>query len=152
MASSTSARNRRSWVLSARPSPAIFHSARSASARVAYRSGEVRMTPCAGEPEPVAVRGGADVAHWPHADPFGQFEDLATVRTGRSAACSSPAPLMRHGLRGNSPSSSTAVVMIARSSRYAFAAIDTDTPLARSLARHSRTSAADILPTGTPPM
>ena len=37
--------NGRSWVLSARPSAAIFHSARSASARVAYRSGEVRMTP-----------------------------------------------------------------------------------------------------------
>jgi hypothetical protein len=37
VASRTSARNRWSWVLSARPSPAIFHSARSASARVAYR-------------------------------------------------------------------------------------------------------------------
>jgi len=48
-------------------------------------------------------------------------------------------------------SSSTAVVMIARSSRYAFAATDTETPLARRFARHSRTRRAESLPTGTPP-
>src|ERR1019366_2102150 len=44
----------------------------------------------------------------------------ATVSTGRSPASSVPAPRIRHGLWGRILSSSTAVVMTARSSRYAF--------------------------------
>ncbi len=75
----------------------------------------------------------------------------ATVSTGRSAAPSSPAPRIRHGLRGRNPSSSTAVISTARSSRYALAATDTETPPASSEARHSRIMAVDSLPMGTPP-
>jgi hypothetical protein len=75
----------------------------------------------------------------------------ATVRTGRSPASSAPAPRIRHGLRGRSLSSSTAVVRMARTSRYALAATETDTPLASSAARHSRIMRVDSFPTGTLP-
>jgi hypothetical protein len=62
----------------------------------------------------------------------------ATVAIRRLAAFSFPAPLIRHGLRGVS-SSSTAVSITALRSRYAFAVIVL-APVARSLsARHSRT-------------
>ncbi|HEX6919494.1 MAG TPA: hypothetical protein VF314_04630 [Actinomycetes bacterium] len=49
------------------------------------------------------------------------------MATGRSGVGSWLAPLIRHGLRGTS-SSSTAVDMIARSNRYAFAVVVAEAP------------------------
>jgi hypothetical protein len=70
----------------------------------------------------------------------GQLEDLTHVSTGRSASCSLPPARIRHGLRGSSLSSSTAVARIARISRYAFAAMVPDTPRLISSARYWRTA------------
>ena len=75
----------------------------------------------------------------------------ATVSTGRSPVSSVPAPRMRHGLRGRILSSSTAVVSTARTSRYALAATETDTPLPSSVAAPLPDLAVDSFPTGTPP-
>jgi hypothetical protein len=62
----------------------------------------------------------------------------ATVATGRSAGCSWPAPLMRHGLRRIN-SSSTAVLRTARSSRYALATTVGLTPSTMRWAGQGRT-------------
>jgi len=47
--------------------------------------------------------------------------------------------------------SSAAVISTARSSRYALAVAETDTPLPSRVARHSRTSSGVILPIAAPP-
>jgi hypothetical protein len=44
-----------------------------------------------------------------------------------------------------------AVLRTARSKRYALAAIGTETPWSKRLARHSLTICVDSLPSGTPP-
>ena len=56
-----------------------------------------------GEPKPVALRGGADVAHRPHAHPPGQVVDLAGRQHGPLRRVLALAPLMRHGFRDGSP-------------------------------------------------
>ena len=62
------------------------------------------------------------------------------------------APLIRHGFRSRILSSSATVMRTARRNRYALAAVETDTPLPISVARHCRMSGVDSLPTGTLPM
>jgi hypothetical protein len=64
--------------------------------------------------------------------------------------CSLSAPLSRHGFRVISQSSTAAVIKIARSSRYAFAAIVWDRPPERSVARHSRIGRRQWWSGGTP--
>ena len=56
--------------------------------------------------------------------------NLGNRQTGRSEECSCPAPLIRHGLRRISPSS-TAVLKTALSSRYALAAVTALNPASR---------------------
>src|SRR5205823_3564289 len=80
-----------------------------------------------------------------HQDPVGgtaaaSAKTSASPMTGRSGANSTPAPLIRHGLR-TITSSSAAVFKMARSSRYAFATVLAPTPLLTRFLRQDRTRA-----------
>ena len=146
------ARNRRSWLQSARPSSAIFHSARSASARVLYTSGEVRISPSAAKAEPVAAsRKLADIADRSTADPLGQLEDLGDREHRPFGGVLLASATNAAGIARQDLVLFHAVISTARSSRYAFAAIETDTPLPSRSARHSRIIGVDSLPSGTAP-
>jgi hypothetical protein len=78
--------------------------------------------------------------------------DVGPVDLGARGADGRPAaPRSRQGFRGMIRCSSAAVMRTARSSRYAFAAIVIETPLSRSVDRHSRTVSVSIFVTGTAP-
>ncbi len=70
------------------------------------------------------------------------------ITSQRSSSQVKGAPI---GICAVSPTYSRIRVRTARRKRYAFAAVETDTPWSKSAARHSRIIGVDSLPTGTPP-